>query len=67
MLTDVKSMFASTTVWFNAVSLVVMLSEALADVLPPDWTPIFGVVVTVGNVLLRFKTNSAIAIIPPKR
>tara|TARA_R110002126_G_C10490563_1_gene503866 strand:+ start:6047 stop:6250 length:204 start_codon:yes stop_codon:yes gene_type:complete len=67
MFTDVKSIFASKTFWFNIVGFCVMLAEALMDFLPPDWTPVLGVVVTVGNVLLRFKTNSAIALIPPKR
>jgi hypothetical protein len=67
MFTDVKSIFASKTFWFNLVGFCIMIADALIDVLPADWTPVLAAVGAMGNMILRYNTSSGVAILPPKR
>jgi hypothetical protein len=53
-----KSIFASKTFWFNALST----AFTLGGVLPPKYA---AVIVPVANVGLRLLTNQAVSILPP--
>lgn len=56
----------STTIWLNTVALSVLpfidtiqqTLPGLKDQLPSDIYKALGIVVVVGNILLRFKTNT---------
>ncbi|KQI67059.1 hypothetical protein AN189_17710 [Loktanella sp. 3ANDIMAR09] len=63
--TMTKSIFTSWTFWFNAASFVVALATALADAFP-DYREALLMVVTIGNVILRFKTSQPVSLKPPR-
>lgn len=59
-----KKWYTSRTLWFNALSLVVIIASTLADpalVTNPQIVAGAGAVVTIANACLRLVTNSAIA------
>lgn len=63
-----KSVFQSKTVWFNVLTLLVAIIGTVIDsnFLSPNLLKIFGVVLAVGNTILRFFTTTAISLTPDK-
>lgn len=61
---DQKTIWQSRTFWFNALTLIVLLSTQFADVgqYGPEITKWAGVVLTVGNIGLRFITNQGVTL-----
>ena len=59
---ETKSWIKSKTIWFNVLSgLVGIVATLQADKgLPPHLAEIFGTVVTLGNIGLRFMTNTGV-------
>jgi hypothetical protein len=55
---------SSKTIIFNVVTLIVTVAVALQTVefIPSDVAKWFGVVITVGNIVLRFLTTEPISI-----
>ena len=52
-----KKWYKSKTLIFNGVATIVGVSMALSDIdLPPNVLKALGAIVTVGNIVLRFKT-----------
>lgn len=66
----VKSLFKSKTIWFNVLTFVagalvfVQEHDIIAD--NPDAVAIMGGVAVLVNLALRFVTDSAVAVVPPK-
>lgn len=61
---NAKPWYASRTLWFNIVSLVVAVAGVLLDpqlALSPAVMTTLTVVITVGNMVLRALTNQPIA------
>ncbi len=66
---DLGKVHKSATIWFNGLigSAIVVLPLAeeqlpqLRDYLPPSFYHLIMVVVIAGNIILRFKTNGALA------
>ncbi|MGB0218319.1 MAG: hypothetical protein ACPGJF_03210 [Sinimarinibacterium flocculans] len=60
-----KAWWKSWTIWFNALSLVLIAVEQnwqfLRDVLPPTVYSIGAFALPIVNVLLRVKTNTGVA------
>lgn len=60
---DTKPVGQSLTIWFNAVALIVgvlSLPEVVA-IIPTNMLRIVVLVVAVGNLILRFRTDTPIA------
>lgn len=53
---NIAGIFKSKTIWFNLLSAVITIAGVLP--VPPEYS---AVVVAVGNLGLRFVTNSALA------
>jgi protein-S-isoprenylcysteine O-methyltransferase Ste14 len=54
----------SKTIIFNVVTLIVTVAVALqaVDFIPSDVAKWFGVVITIGNIVLRFLTTEPISL-----
>lgn len=63
-----KSIFVSKTFWFNIGAGVLEAINAMLDpaqqVIPPELQPLFGMIVAVGNIVLRYLTTQPVAVIP---
>lgn len=59
---EAKSILFSKVFWFNVVTAVLMLADGLTDTLGPEAVKFLGVVVVVGNVLLRFLTDQPVSL-----
>lgn len=66
----VKSIFTSKTLWVNVLSSVagaiVFVQEHDMIVDNPDLVALAGGVLALVNIALRFLTDSAVAVVPPK-
>lgn len=47
-----KSIWASKTIWFNIIMTLVTVATALQGLFP-EWAPILGTILVIGNVILR--------------
>ena len=64
-----KGSLKSLTIWFNGILLALLpLMEYLKDSLPqlqewlgPDLYRTVGLIVVIGNILLRYKTNKPVS------
>jgi hypothetical protein len=63
-----KSVFASKTVWFNVLTVLIAVIGTIIDsnFLSPNILKILGLVSAVGNVILRFLTTQPISFNPDK-
>ncbi len=52
-----KSIFASKTVWFNLVAMVVQVLPGLAEHVPQPWGEL---VTALGNIALRYVTTQPV-------
>ena len=62
-----KKWYQSKTLWFNLLALVVAIASAFgfADFQPSgEVQAIAGIIITIINLVLRFKTNQPIHILP---
>lgn len=57
---SVKPWYTSKTVWLNVISAVIALGGSVQGAVPPQWLPLIGLAVGIGNVILRFLTNQPI-------
>lgn len=68
---DLKPWYLSKTLWFNAISLIVLILDTVqlngATVLPSAWLPYIGLAVVVGNAVLRWLTGTPLAGSPPAK
>ena len=57
-----KPWYLSKTVWFNVITIVVGIIGQVTDAftLNAQTLKVFGIVLSVGNVLLRFLTTSTL-------
>lgn len=62
-----KSAFKSRTLWFNVLTLIPLLFDAVAGnlglfqaIVSPKWWPVVMVVITIGNIWLRIITTQAL-------
>ena len=58
-MNESKKWYQSWTVWFNVALLVVDFVNSLAQIIPIP-AGVLSYVVLVGNLLLRFKTTTAL-------
>ena len=58
---QIKQAYKSWTIWFNATGMLI-LAAALAEPMVLEYATEHGfiVVIMIGNVLLRFKTNKGL-------
>lgn len=57
-----KKWYQSKTVWFNILGLVIAIAGELSSMFPAgNVAKIAGIVITIGNVLLRFVTTTTIS------
>lgn len=56
-----KSIFISKTFWFNIIAMVVASTQAIMEQGLLDWE-ILALIVTVGNVILRFITKQPVTV-----
>jgi len=66
----IKSIFKSKTIWFNVLSFaagaLVFVQEHDIITDNPDAVAMLGGVAVLINLALRFVTDSAVAVVPPK-
>lgn len=56
-----KPIWMSRTFWFNLFAAGVAIAESLVDVVPLEWQPYLIAAYSVGNIILRFDTDTAVS------